>query len=146
MKRLLILLCIVVLTGCAIPLRDAAHTAIAADAATTAIGISSGVAHEANPLLGSPAAIVASIGLRIWLVEYVNKFPEPQRTEWLSKINGAWWGVVISNIMVLASASNPISFAVGILSGWAVYKNALERAELGIVENRASEILQGKAT
>jgi len=129
MKRLLLLICIVSLTGCAIPLREAAHTSTVADVTTTVIGISSGAAYEANPIASSPAAALVLIGARIWLVEYVNKMQEPQRTEWLSKINGVWWGVVISNVMVLASMSNPISLLTGVLGGWAVYENAKENGK-----------------
>jgi len=117
------------LTGCAIPLRDAAHTATAADVATTVIGTASGVAYEANPLVSSPAAALVLIGARIWLVEHIDGWEEPRRTDWLSKINGVWWGVVISNTMIIASFSNPISFVAGILGGWAVYKNAKENGK-----------------
>lgn len=129
MKRIAAILCIVLLTGCAVPLREAAHASTAADIGTTVLGISSGAGYEANPLASSPAGALALIGFRTWLIEYVNKFEEPARTEWLSRMNGIWWGVVINNALVVVSATTPVSVLSGIVGGWFVYKNALENGK-----------------
>ena len=117
------------LSGCAGNLRQSAHGAIAADGATTAYGIASGTAKEANPLLGSPAVIAASLAGRALLVEHFNRQPEPQRTTNLSFMNGVTWGVAASNMTVLALHSNPLGAVVGLASGYYVWRStAPERA------------------
>ena len=108
-------LCLLLLTSCA-NLKDSAYTATATDAATSAIGVYSGLAVEVNPLLASPAAFVAVMVARIAGTEYVDKMPEPSRTEYLSAMNSVWWGFGASNIAVLLFASNPIGAGVGLMT------------------------------
>ena len=118
MKALAALL-IALLAGCS-SLRESAHTATAVDAATTAAGVGSGVAVEANPLIGSPAAFAGLMLARVVGVEVADKLPEPARTETLAGLNSIWWGVGVSNVLVLIAASNPVSMIAGamVALGW----------------------------
>lgn len=118
MKALAALL-IALLAGCS-SLRESAHTATAVDAATTAVGVGSGVAVEANPLIGSPAAFAGLMLARVVGVEIANQLPEPQRTEVLTGWSSIWWGAGVSNLVVLLAASNPVGLAAGAMfaAGW----------------------------
>ncbi len=115
MKAIAVVL-LALLTGCT-SLRESAHGAIGFDAATTAIGVGSGVAVEANPLIGSPLAFAGLLVARVVGVEVVNGWDEPKRTETLSALNSVWWGIGISNLLVIVAASNPVGLAFGTLAG-----------------------------
>lgn len=118
MKAIAALL-IVLLAGCS-SLRESAHSATAFDAATTAAGVGAGVAVEANPLIGSPAAFAGLMLARVVGVEVANQLPEPQRTEVLTGWSSIWWGAGVSNLVVLLAASNPVGLAAGAMfaAGW----------------------------
>jgi hypothetical protein len=81
---------------------------------------------EANPLLTSPAAIVASGLLRWALIHQIDKSPEPQRTQNLSTISAITWGVSASNFMIIAGASNPAGLLIGAITGYAVYQSTAD--------------------
>lgn len=100
------------LIGCGSLPTDARY-AIAADAGTTAAGLLTGVASEANPLLGSPVAMVGMIAARFGMVEYANGLPEPQRSETLGAMNSIWWGAAASNLAILVAGSNPAGLVIG---------------------------------
>lgn len=113
------------LCGCS-SLRESAHGATAIDAATTAIGVGSGIAVEANPLIGSPIAFAGVMLARVVGVEVVNQWDEPQRTQALSGMNAIGWGIGISNLAILLAASNPVGLAFGAMAGlglWASTEN-----------------------
>lgn len=114
------------LTGCAGQLRQSAHGAIAADAATTIVGVGSGLAQESNPLISSPGALLASVILRAGAVEYINTLPEPQRTTGLSAFNGLTWGVVASNLVTMALHSTPVGLAAGVAVGWQIWRSTAD--------------------
>ena len=129
------------LCGCT-SLRESAHGATAFDATTTAIGVGSGIAVEANPLIVSPLAFAGVMLARVVGVEVVNQWDEPQRTQSLSVLNSVWWGVGISNALIILAASNPVGWAFGAMAGlgwWASTENqrlfaqacAQERERLG---------------
>lgn len=115
MKALIAIL-LALLCGCT-SLREGAHTATALDAATTIVGVGSGVAVEVNPLIGGPVAFVAMMVGRVAAVEYVNTLAEPAKTEYLSAMNSVWWGIGVSNLIVLLAASNPVGMAAGAMFG-----------------------------
>ena len=115
MKALLLSIAIL-LTGCA-NLRDTTHAATALDSTTTVIGVSSGLAVEANPLISNPAIFAGLMLTRVLATEYVNTLPEPQRTEYLSGMSSVWLGAGISNLLIILAASNPIGWAFGGMAG-----------------------------
>jgi UPF0716 family protein affecting phage T7 exclusion len=112
----LILACALATTGCT-SLRESAHGATAFDAATTAVGIGSGVAVEANPLIASPIAFAGVMLARVIGVEVAERMDEPQRTQTLVGLNSLWWGVGVSNMLVILAASSPVGFAFGAMAG-----------------------------
>lgn len=111
------------LWGYASALKVTAQAAVAADATTTVIGIASGAALEGNPLISSPGALVAAVALRLVLIHEIDKLPEAERVPALARVNAISWGIVASNLAIMASASNPVGFAVGLLAGWAVWNS-----------------------
>ena len=131
MKALCALL-LALLCGCT-SIRDTTHAATALDATTTVIGVSSGLAVEANPLISSPAMFAGLMLTRVLATEYVNTLPEPQRTGWLAGMSSVWLGAGISNVMILLLASNPIGLAFGAMAGlgwWASTEQQREFAEI----------------
>jgi len=142
MKTLLLSLAIL-LAGCA-NLRDSTHAATALDATTTAIGVSSGLAVEANPLISSPAMFAGLMLTRVLATEYVDTLPEPARTTYLSGMSSVWLGAGISNVMILLLASNPIGLAFGAMAGlgwWASTEQQRTFAEICAHEMRINPAL-----
>jgi len=142
MKALAALL-LAMLCGCT-SLRDTTHAATALDATTTAIGVSSGLAVEANPLISSPAIFVGVMLTRVLATEYVNTLPEPARTTYLSGMSSVWLGAGISNMMILLLASNPVGLVFGGMAGlgwWASTEQQREFAEICAHEMRINPAL-----
>ena len=132
------------LCGCT-SLRESAHGATALDAATTAAGVASGVAVEANPLIGSPIAFAGVMLARVIGVEVADKLDEPQRTQTLAGLNSLWWGVGVSNVLVLLAASNPVGLIAGAMAGlgwWASTADQREFSSLCASERLANPRLQ----
>ena len=127
MKALCALL-LALLCGCT-SLRDTTHAATALDATTTVIGVSSGLAVEANPLISSPAIFAGLMLTRVLATEYVDTLPEPARTTYLSGMSSVWLGAGISNVMILLLASNPIGLAFGAMTGLGWWASTAERRE-----------------
>lgn len=115
--RRAVILAAVLLTGCA-TVKDDARLAVAADAATTLIGVSSGLVVEANPLITSPGALAASVAARLALIEYADE-------QYLPLINSVNWGVVGNNVAAIAGALPPLAVAVGFVSGLLAYRRAV---------------------
>jgi hypothetical protein len=123
MNRLALLLVCAIFAGCA-NLKTSSQAAVGADAATTIIGVASGTAAEVNPLITSPAGLVASVALRLVIIDQIDKLPDTERVGSLAKFNALTWGIAASNLMILASASNPVGLVVGLMSGLAVWKSS----------------------
>jgi len=115
MKAILLAL-LIALSGCG-TVREQAHQATALDAATTAAGVASGAAIEANPLIGSPAAFAGIMLARVIGVEVADGMDEPARTQTLAGLNSIWWGVGISNVLILITAANPVGLMAGAMAG-----------------------------
>ena len=131
MKALLLAI-VILLAGCA-NLRESTHLATAADATTTAIGVTSGLAVEANPLISNPAIFAGLMLTRVLATEYVDTLPEPARTTYLSGMSSVWLGAGISNVMILLLASNPVGLGFGAMAGlgwWASTEQQREFAEI----------------
>ena len=126
--RWLAVLVLLLLTGCS-SLRESAHGATAADAATTAVGVGTGLATEVNPLIGTPMALAGVMLARLAAVEVINAhMDEPHRTEVLASLSSLWWGMSVSNLIVLLTASTPVGLATGAMVGLALWQStALER-------------------
>lgn len=110
------------LCGCT-SLRESAHSAIAFDGALTAAGVGSGVAVEANPLIGSPLAFGGLLVARFVGVEMANQLDEPARTNSLAGINSMTWGVVVSNALIIVAGINPLGLIAGGMVGLGWWKS-----------------------
>ena len=115
----LLLLIAAMVSGCGTP-RQQAHQATALDAATTALGVGSGIASEAHPLIGTPIAFAAVLTARVIGTELAPQLPEPARTQTLTGLSSVWWGVGVSNLLVLIAAPTPVGLAAGamVAAGW----------------------------
>ena len=111
------------LGGCASNLKQSAQASVAADAVTTVAGVASGLAVEANPLIASPAGLLASVALRLVVINEIDKLPETERVSALAKFNSFTWGIAASNLAIIAAASNPVGLIVGGIVGLAVWKS-----------------------
>lgn len=127
MKALLLAI-VILLAGCA-NLRESTHAATALDATTTVIGVTSGLAVEANPLIANPASFAAILLARVLATEYVDTLPEPARTTYLSGMSSVWLGAGISNLLIIMLASNPIGLAFGAMTGLGWWASTAERRE-----------------
>ena len=74
------------------------YRAVAADAATTAVGLSAPGIAEANPLGW------ATVPLRIFLIEQARQMPEAQGKPRLHALTAASYGAALSNLLVLSGA------------------------------------------
>ena len=141
--KALVLALAVLLSGCA-SLKDTTHAATALDATTTVIGVTSGLAVEANPLISSPAMFAGLMLTRVLATEYVNTLPEPQRTGWLAGMSSIWLGAGISNLLIILLASNPVGLVFGGMAGlgwWASTEQQREFAEICAHEMRINPAL-----
>jgi hypothetical protein len=104
------------------------------DSVTTAIAIGSGAAREANPLVNtSPAGLAGLFILKTGMVYYLDKQPAPIREKGLKLNSGLWAGVSVSNLLVIAGATNPLALAGGVIGGVGAYyyeENLLENEKL----------------
>lgn len=108
-----VLACILVtcfLLGCGTT-KNQAHQATAVDAATTAIGVSSGIATEVNPLISSSPIFLGLMATRVVGVELINKLDEPQRTA------HRYTNIIQFNLVGSKHQQHP-SIACGTNAGW----------------------------
>lgn len=102
------------------PIQFVAVTALG-DSLTTYIGLSGG-AIEVNPLINtSPIGLITLFAVKLGITSYINQQPEPQRSSGLKKLAGAWGGVSINNLLVIAGASTPVSLIGGVIAGIGAY-------------------------
>ena len=118
----IVLYALVTLSGCA-NLKQSAQSSVAADAATTVVGVASGIAVEANPLIAGPAGLLVSVGARLLVLNEIEKLPEPDKTRALAQFNALTWGIAASNLAIIAAASNPIGLIAGLVAGYSVWKS-----------------------
>ena len=129
MRRLIApILLALVLSGCS-SLRESAHGATALDAASTIVGVGSGAAVEANPLIGTPAVFAGLMLARVIGVEMADQMPEPQRTRLLTGWSSIWWGAGVSNLLILVAAANPVGLAAGAMVGLGLWKSTEHQRE-----------------
>ena len=117
-RHLLALLLPVLLAGCATDPKTAAYTAAGADAATTAIGIAHG-ATELNPLGAVGATLV-----KLPLLAYADKQPEPLRTTIFTTAASFWGGAAVANVAGLP---------LGVVAGAAWWVSTAEQREFAAI-------------
>lgn len=88
---------------------------------TTAIGITSGIAVEGNPLA------LPLLPLRLHIIDEASKLPDGQRQEALDQINALNTGVITSNLIVLLfHAVVPVA---GVIAGILTYQMGEKKRE-----------------
>lgn len=112
--------------GCA-NLKDTTHIATGVDAGSTVIGVTSGLAVEANPLIANPAIFVGVMLARVLATEKINAMPEPQRTEYLSMMSSIWIGPGVGNFLYAIGATGPIGIAAGAMVGLGWWASTADR-------------------
>jgi hypothetical protein len=116
MKLFYAILLSLLTTGCAI---SQPYSAVAADAATTAVGVSIPGIAEANPIGW------ATVPLRMVVIDQAKKLPIAEGTPVLHFVSATSWGAAISNLLVIAGAG-PFGLAAGVMVGagiWASGEN-----------------------
>jgi len=116
-QALIVGLLFLFLSGCSFIKKKPADAAIAADGITTSIGIASGIAQEANPVLSGldSGAGVGSIAL-----SYVanNQFKKsPYCPKYLRNFTAFKSGLALNNIAIIAGTSSVVSAFLGISGG-----------------------------
>lgn len=129
---LLLSLVLMLLSACGTT-REQAHQATALDATTTAIGVGTGIATEANPLITTPTAFAAIMVARVIGVELANQMGEPVRTQTLTGLNSIWWGVGVSNLLILIAAPTPVGLAAGAMFGAAWWQRTADEREFAAI-------------
>ena len=96
-----------------------ARQAAWADGLSTALAVSQG-AVERNPLVvPSPAGLLAVTGVKLGLVEWVERsgMPPQQRQDTLQALAAMWGGASINNLLVLLSAQPAVAVLAGVAGG-----------------------------
>jgi hypothetical protein len=96
-----------------------ARQAAWADGLSTVLAVSQG-AVERNPLIvPSPAGLLAVTGVKLGLVEWVERssMPPQQRQSTLQALAAMWGGASINNVLVLLSAQPAVAVLAGVAGG-----------------------------
>ena len=129
-------------TGCAVtsaPETSQAYVqASAADTATTAVVLGTGMGFEANPV-GFAGATLAKAGLYY----YAKDLPEAEQKQVYKTGSSAFGGVSINNLLVLLGAPTGLSILAGTISALVIYSNK-EDAPV-VAQTPALTVAQGEA-
>jgi len=121
MKTLLLALALLLLAGCSATKEPSAYGAIAADEATTAIGLSQGLT-ELNPIAW------AATPLSIAAVEYAYTLPAEEGTPIIHMVRSSKWGISASNLLMIAGLG-PVSFFAGGVVGALIWTSGADERE-----------------
>jgi hypothetical protein len=106
---------------------NAAKVSALADSLTTYGVIASGGA-EVNPLIGTtPVGLLALVGAKLGMIEYVNNLPPAEREEGLDTLASIWGGVSANNLAVLLFHSSPIGMLIGGITSSVIWQNRTEQ-------------------
>jgi len=93
-----------------------AMTAAAADTASTAAGLASGLV-ELNPL-----GLAGSVAMKVATIAYIHQLPEEDRAHPYGIVSSFWGGAAASNLCWLSGAG-PLCFVLGIATGSYLWNN-----------------------
>lgn len=105
-----------------------AQTVSILDSVTTHVIIHSGGV-EMNPLINtSPVGLIALAGAKLALLEYADRTQSPkEKAKTFSAFSGLFTGVTVNNLLILASASNPVAIVGGIIAGVFMYNHNIDK-------------------
>lgn len=112
-----------------ITLKERAIGTAIGDSVSTQIALNTG-AVESNPLINtSVAGLVGLAVLKYGIVELVDQSDMAQRDkdETINTMGSLWGGVTVSNLLVAAGATNPVSLGVGLVAGLIMWHSGKEQ-------------------
>lgn len=125
------------------PVNQASLAAVA-DGVSTLGALANG-AVEKNPLLpSSPVGIIATTAMKVGLTRWADTLPDEQRATFLTSFRSFFGGAAVNNLLVLASAANPVAMLGGILTGgylWQDSKKTFEAEAVAKAEARKAQAL-----
>jgi ABC-type Fe3+ transport system permease subunit len=113
MKLIPALILVLATGGCA----SQQYSAVAADAATTAVGLSIPGVVEMNPLG------FATVPIRMAIIDHAKRQPIAEGTKTLHAVSASSWGAAANNALIVAGAGTAIALPIGIVVAWMVWKN-----------------------
>ncbi len=119
--RALIAFALALLTGCA-SAQHAAQPAVAADVATTAVGLSIPGITEANP------AAILSLPIRIAIIDHARNMPVAEATPVLHTITASSMGAAVNNLLVIAGFGG-FAPVVGLMVAAGVWANGADERD-----------------
>lgn len=101
---------------------QAAASALADGVSTIGVLAAGGV--ELNPVMpSSPLGIVMMTAAKMGLARWANDLPDEERKSTLRSMNATFGGAAVNNILVLATAANPIALVGGLIAGVYFWKD-----------------------
>lgn len=116
-----------------------AQTMAVGDSLSTGLGLAAG-AVEANPLVHtSPLGLVALAGMKLLMLNEVDKYPEEQRVPLQRKMSSFWGGLTANNLLLAAGATGGLAIPAGLLASYVIYNSdEFEQAEVA-ARNKANQ-------
>ena len=106
---------------------ERAASAALADGVST-IGVLAAGGIETNPIMPvSPAGILMVTAAKMGMAKWADQLPEEERKSTLSSMSGAFGGAAVNNLLVLATAANPIALVGGLIAGVFFYNDTNDK-------------------
>jgi hypothetical protein len=110
---------VLALAGCATTPKQDAYVGASLDAISTEVAIKSGRFKEGNPLMrGSPVGIAGAFVAKAAIIEVESRIAP----ETIPVTSGVFNAVALHNIALIAGASTPAAWAIGIATGIIIYR------------------------
>jgi hypothetical protein len=130
MRKCLLLLLVVTLTGCSTIRSPSLTEAAALDTISTQLAINSGNT-ELNPI-GFPATIVAKTGI----ILYTKQLEEGPKKQLINSLGSSLWtGASVNNILLVLGNTNAFSLFVGIITSFIVFLDITNTHEQSQVQS-----------
>lgn len=106
---------------------ERAASAALADGVST-IGVLAAGGIETNPIMPvSPVGILMVTAAKMGMAKWADQLPEEERKSTLSSMSGAFGGAAVNNLLVLATAANPIALVGGLIAGVFFYNDTNDK-------------------
>ncbi|MES2424632.1 MAG: hypothetical protein V4562_09395 [Pseudomonadota bacterium] len=100
-----------------IAVSDQAAASAFADGMST-LGVLAAGGVELNPIMPtSPVGILMMTAAKMGMTQWANSLPEEERKSTLRSMNATFGGAAVNNLLVLATAANPIALVGGLVAG-----------------------------
>lgn len=106
---------------------ERAASAAFADGIST-MGVLSAGGIETNPIMPvSPVGILMVTAAKMGLAKWADTLPDEDRKSTLSTMSGAFGGAAVNNLLVLATAANPVALVGGLIAGVFFYNDTNDK-------------------